>query len=219
MAMSGAASFPITNLTAGTEVQIAEDGVLKPWIYLGQYTDGCCAVLRAECLPRGYNMRSVVDESVDYNGVERDTWLTGTYRNVFGTNLISALCSHEIPYYVWDGISLSVETITRDVYLASFYEMGGNSSEGGTNFMPALETYKGVTGNAARKTYYEGTETLAGVFLRSAHNLKNRFKFHNASNGVLDYMQATSPNGIRPMLSLNASAPVTETNDGYVVCL
>lgn len=211
-------SRTISQLSAGTLIYIDEtisgNTVHTPYIYLGLDDNGNACVLRQYA---AIKKRMHSSNVASYNGCEADLWLEDTsagFLSRFDAATINALVNTTIKYVDYnqsgDGTA-QVLSIARRCFLLSYSEEGyGNDAAGneGSSFLPALQTFTGKTGSAARITYDE-TDTAVSAWVRSARsaeNFRNVGTGGSASNG-----SATSAvNWLRPALSVAAATLVSD---------
>ena len=226
MAQSGAASFPIADLTAGTGVWITENTIQNLYYYLGTNGQGNAIVLRQNAISTQKAYATAANKP-EYANSQMDTWLSNTVAARYSQALTDCLANSSITYANYDDdFTETIVTISRKIFLPSKYELGGGGNEGGTNFIDALKAARN-TDNAktARACLQDGGAAFSYLWTRtelSNSTAQNRVQCYQA-NGTLDansYQVSNSVNAkARPMLSLKSATPVTQTADGYVVCL
>lgn len=210
-------SRTISQLTAGTLIYIDEtisgNTVHTPYIYLGLDDNGNARVLR-QYLSISKRMNST--NVASYNGCEADLWLENTsdgFLSRFDAATINALVNTTIKYTDYnqssDG-SAQVLSIARRCFLLSYSEFGlGNTPGGneGTSFLPALQTFTGKTGAAARIAYNENG-TIGYNWIRSASSASS---FYVINNGGGTYtFNANASMDLRPALSVAATTSVSD---------
>lgn len=222
----GDSSYPITNLTAGTEVKISENGTLNPYIYLGTNTQGNAIVLRKLAMSTQKAYATAANKP-EYANSQLDTWLINTITEKYTQKLKDNLVNSDITYATYDdSYAETINTISRKIFIPSKYELGGGGNEGGTNFLSALKAYKNTTSaNTARATEQDGGATFSYLWTRtelSNSSAQNKVQCYQR-NGILGTNDYQASNGVnaktRQMLSLKSTTPITDTDDGKVVCL
>ena len=206
--MAGAGKgAPISTLQPGIEIQVRENGVLVPFIYLGLNAEQKALILRKNC----YASKARFGSSPIYNGSEIDNRLVNTYRPQY-TNLIAYLSASTINYVTYDASFVqSLTTVTRDIYIPSYYELTGVGPETGYNILPVLKTYNATTNdNTARLS--NAAYWTRSMFASSSYD--NRVNIVDQYGRCLrtSYFKApTDKNtGTRPILSLQPSTPVNQ---------
>lgn len=172
-------SRTLGDLTAGTCIYVDEtvSGVTShvPYIYLGVDDNGNGRLLRQYLLG---TKRMHSSNVASYAGCEMDLWLENTesgFLSRFDSDVISSLQNTTIKYVDYNqsgDTTPEVLEISRKCFLLSYSEMGySNDAAGneGTSFLPALQTFTGKTGNAAKIGYNE-SEQASNCWLRSAYS-------------------------------------------------
>lgn len=219
MAKNGESGEPIENLTPGTGIWISESGTLKQWIYLGKDENGNCQLLREKTYEtRRINATTMA--TVNYDGTEMDTFLSGTFLSRFSAKvqgyLTATSVSHQV--YTTSTSTSSYPTMNRKCYLPTLKQLGFGGSEAGLSLLSALKTFYNTTSdNTARKAYNE-SGTNVQHWLSSAYTQENRFR-NVQTGGQITYNQSTNSSVItfRPILSFAATTPVKDTPDGRVI--
>lgn len=195
----------ISSLAAGDVVKINENGSYVDFVFIGINTQNHAIVLRATNLTTQIAFNAQASKP-EYANSQIDQWLQNTVLPYYST-ISNYIVANNITYANYDDSFVeSIVTISRKIYIPSYYEMGAGGNEGGMNFLPALKTYKDTTNeNTARSTG-------ANLWLRtelSYSGTENRVRIVS-NTGAFNYQQSnsTSPKA-RPVLSLSAKTPTS----------
>ena len=204
-------SMAISSLTAGTELQIKEDGVYQPYIYLGLDAENHARALRKVPLSK----RKIANANVsDYSLTTIDSWLEDTtsgYCARFDQPTLSCFVNTTISFLAYSapGATAEYKTLSRKVFLPSKKEMGDGGSEAGYSYLPALKTYYNTSDtNTARASSVDN-------WMRTGwSNSTNLLMLAVLSGGSIYryYTSSTTAAGVRPMLSIDSSTVVSVVN-------
>ena len=209
---SGSPIVPVSTLTAGDTVKVTESGSLVDFVYIGINNDGNALLLRGTNLTTQKQFNSTAGKP-EYSGCTIDTWLKNTVKGYY-TGLTSYFRNSNITYATYnDAFAETINTIQRDIYIPSAFEVTGSGNEGGTEFLPALKIFKNTTAaNTARAT--GSVQWLRTEYSASSYPNRVRVIAANGScTASVDFTQSSATNPrVRPVLSIDANTPIV--NDG-----
>jgi hypothetical protein len=209
---------PISTLAAGSKVYVMESGVLTEFVYLGINKSGNAVLMRSFPYNNQLPFNTTI-QTPEYSASNVDGWLINTAKPKF-TALSRYFRSSSITYSTYNSSHVeSITTISRDIYIPSFYEMTGSGNEGGDNYLPALKTYKNTTNNNTARAVNNTAYWLRSEFSSSSYpNRVNNVEMSGNCVKTSSFSQsnATGPR-VRPILSISAETPMRLANDIIVV--
>lgn len=207
-------SRTIADLSAGSKVyyDVTKNGekVTTEFIVLGQSEQGnSTLIMFAQCLMQKRMHSSNVAE---YNSCEADIYLDDEFLTTyFDEKFIAALTPTQIKCY--SIANATTQILARKCFLPSYTELGWTSTyDEGQSYLPALQTWSGNTGNAARVAY-NSAGAASGWWMRSAGS-DSQFRYVRSNGDASANGASNSGHWLRPVLSVaNATIVSEETED------
>lgn len=208
-------------LPTGTTVMLTENGVKKPYYFLGLDDNGNARLLRRDLL----RVRQIWPSANGlYSGSPLDLWLeneTDGFLSRFTEDLIAALTTSEIllaNYSESPDHSRQLLQIARRCFLPSRSEMLTEGGDEGASIVPLLRSVTGQTDNSSARVAYPDGSTSSGTYWTRSASGETSFNAVNSYGILSEGRSPTESLFLRPMLAVKPDTPVSdEGNDVYLL--
>lgn len=212
---------PLGNISAGSTVQfhttLSGSDKLTEFIVLGKSQAGNSTLLLQKYIYEDIQFNST--NTSKYNGSDVDTYLcaeattSNNYRSKISEQIRNCLIKTTIKSYVYS--SRTTESISRDIFLLAYAEVGGtlsiNEGNEGTSFLNVLRIAANTSSDSdARKAIYESGDSTIWWLRSSYRGTRVRYVALEGSCNGVDL--ATGSGGLRPVLSLDSKTFVDQSS-------
>lgn len=164
---------------------------------------GRTLLVRKEC----YDQRAWDEGIVNaYASSDIDTWLNGTYKNLLGSDVQSAIGTTQF-YYTPGNENKTVGTLGRSVFLLSLTELGKTASHANVegSALPIASTLQ---------IAYNSSGSATTQWTRSPYTGNTNCAWRLYPDGNIIYSYCTNTNGSRPCFTLPSTFTATYYVDG-----
>lgn len=164
---------------------------------------GRTLLVRKEC----YDQRAWDEGIVNaYASSDIDTWLNGTYKNLLGSDVQSAIGTTQF-YYTPGNENKTVGTLGRSVFLLSLTELGKTASHANVegSALPIASTLQ---------IAYNSSGSATTQWTRSPYTGNTNCAWRLYPDGNIIYSYCTNTNGSRPAFTLPSTFTATYYVDG-----
>ena len=180
----------VGDLVAGSVFGLYENGVLVPFIKLGNHSSGRVLVVRKDCITS--DVLTLAEESGFYNNCRTDRWLNNEYLSTLDAATLAVLDAVAVKIFALNDYSTSAE-ISRKVFLLASVEY----------YLPTSTAILGT-----QMSYFSTAERRIALLDGSPVNYWTRTSaginaaYYVSTSGALVKGNATTVAGIRPALTL-----------------